>query len=106
MAVTITVDELVAALRLGSTVEERAEASRLLTVATAAVTRHLGDAFTTTPDAVVNEFVVRWCGYAFDMPLAARGAGFADVARNSGALAIILPWKIHRAGSTGEADHA
>ena len=39
----------------------------------------------------------------FDQPNAGRGAGYADSLRNSGALAILLPWRIHRAGSTGTA---
>ena len=103
MAVSVTVRELVAALRLGSTDEEAAEAERLLAVASAVVERHLGDAFDDAPDAIVGEAAIRLCGYWFDQPLAGRGSGFADGLRNSGALQILAPHRVHRAGTTGEA---
>ena len=106
MAVTVTAAALSTALRLGSTAEETAEATRLLAFASVAVERHLGAAFATTPDAIANEAVVRYCGYLFDQPLAGRGAAYADALRNSGALQIMASWRVHRAGSTGEADHA
>ena len=98
MAITLTVQQLAAALRIGDSAEETAEAARLLSFATVAVERHLGAAFATTPEAVVNESVVRCCGYLFDMPNAGRGAGHADVLRNSGVLALLLPYRVHRAG--------
>ena len=41
MAVTITAVELAAALRLGDSAEETAEATRLLAYATEAVTKHV-----------------------------------------------------------------
>lgn len=50
MAVTLTVAQLVAALKLGSTTEETAEATRLLATATEIVTKHAPDA----PDAIQN----------------------------------------------------
>ena len=103
MAITLTVQQLAAALRLGDSAEETAEATRLLAFASVAVERHLGAAFATTPEAVVNESVVRCCGYLYDMPNAGRGAGHADVLRNSGVLALLLPWRVHRAGSTSAA---
>ena len=46
MAVTITVTELQAALRLNSGQEETAEVTRLLTYSTEAVTKHAPDAAT------------------------------------------------------------
>ena len=94
--VTLTVAELAAALRLGDSTEETAEATRLLAFATAAVTKHAPDA----PDVVLNEAAVRLAAYLFDMPNAGRGAGYADAVRNSGAAAILLPYRVHRAGST------
>lgn len=36
------------------------------------------------------------------MPNAGRFAAFADVLRNSGALSILAPYRVHRAGTTGE----
>ena len=99
MAVDLTVAQLAAALRLSDSAEETAEATRLLAFATAAVVKHAPAA----PDVVHNEAAIRLAGYLFDMPNAGRGAGYADSLRNSGAAAILLPYRIHRAGSVAEA---
>ena len=98
MAVTITVAELQAALRLGDTAEETAQATRLLSYATEAVTKHAPNA----PEVVQNEAVVRLAGYMFDQPFAGGGR-FTQSLRNSGAAAILLPYRAHRAGSTANA---
>ena len=103
MPVTLTQEVLSSALRLGDTPEEIAEATRLLSYATAAVARHLGDAFDDAPDAVANEGVIRLSGFLFDQPNAGRGVMYADALRSSGAAMILLPYKVIRAGSTGEA---
>ena len=103
MAVTLTQAELSAAIRLGDSAEENAEAARLLAFATEAITRHLGDAYETTPEAIVNEAGIRLAAYLFDMPNAGRGLSFANAGRNSGAWTILLPYRIHRAGSTDDA---
>ena len=42
----------------------------------------------------------------YDQPNAGRGLSFAHALRNSGAAAILLPYRIHRAGSTSEAIEA
>ena len=97
MAVTLTVAQLAAALRVGSTPEETAEVTRILTYVTEAITRHAPSA----PDPVHNEAAIRLGGYLFDQPTAGRGIGYANALRNSGAAAILLPYRIHRAGSTG-----
>ena len=102
MAVTLTVEELSAALRLGSTPEETAEATRLLSVSTELVTKHAPDA----PDVVQNEAVIRVAGYLFDMPTAPRFAGYANIVRNSGAGRMLLPYVVHRAGSTAGSSNA
>ena len=47
--------------------------------------------------------MVRLSGYLFDAPTAGRGAVYANALRNSGASGILLPYRIHRAGSTSEA---
>ena len=101
MAVTLTVAELVQALRLGTTDEETAETTRLLAYATETVTRHLGTAFAATPATVVNEAAIRIAGYVYDSPHAPRGEGWANVIRNSGAAAILRPYRVHRAGGIG-----
>ena len=95
MAVTISVAELLAALRLGTTDAEVEQGTRLLAYATAAVEKHVPDA----PDAIANEACVRLSGYLFDQPFSSRGAAFANSLRNSGAAAILLPYRVHRAGS-------
>ena len=94
MAVTVTAAELSGAIRLGDSTEETAEALRLLAYATMAVVRHVPDA----PDAIHNEAAIRLAAYLYDMPNAGRGASYANALRNSGSAAILLPYRIHRAG--------
>ena len=103
MAITLTPAGLAAALRLGDSPEETAEATRLLAYVTAAISTHLADAYEDAPDAVVNEAGIRLAGYLFDMPNAGRGLSYANAGRNSGAWQILLPYRIHRAGSTDDA---
>ena len=102
MAVSLSVSQLAASMRLGDSAEETAEATRLLQYASSSVIKQAPGA----PAVVQNEAVIRLAAYLFDMPNAGRGAGYADALRNSGAAAILLPHRIHRAGSTGEAEHA
>ena len=80
---------------MGDTTEEAAEVERLLQYSTSVVTRHAPVA----PAVVQNEAVIRLAGYLFDMPNAGRGVTYADALRNSGARAILLPHRAHRAGS-------
>ena len=103
MALTLTQAQLSAAIRLGDSAEEVAEATRLLAFVTEAISRHLGAAYEAAPEVIVNEAAIRLAGYLFDQPNAGRGLPFANAGRNSGAWAILLPFRIHRAGSTGEA---
>ena len=99
MAVTVTAAELAAALRLGDSTEETAEAARLLSYATTAVTKHAPDA----PDAAHNEAAIVLAAHLFDKPTAARRDSYSNSLRFSGAAAILLPYRVHRAGSTGGA---
>lgn len=92
--VTLTAAQLATAIRLGTSDEETAQATRLLAVATALVTRHAPAA----PTAMQNEAVVRVAGYLYDQPTAAGGTQHANALRNSGAAALLLPWRVHRAG--------
>ena len=101
MAVSLTAAQLAGALRVGDSAEETAEVERLLAYSTAAITRHLGDAFSSTPDVIVNEAAIRLCAHLFDQPNSTRG-GYANALRNSGAGAILLPYRVHRAGTTAE----
>ena len=103
MAISLTQVELSAAIRLGDSAEEVAEATRLLAFVTEAISRHLGNAYEDAPEAIVNEAAIRLAGYLFDMPNAGRGLSYANAGRNSGAWVILLPFRVHRAGSTGAA---
>ena len=102
MAVTITAADLAAALRVGSTAEETLEVTRLLAYCTETISKHLGAAYAAAPEVIVNEAVIRLAGYQFDRPYAPRGMGYAKALANSGAGAILLPYRVHRAGSTAE----
>ena len=106
MAVNLTQAQLSAALRLGDSAEEVAEATRLLAYVTEAISRHLGDAYEDAPEAVVDEAGIRLAGYLFDQPNAWRVLSFSNAGRNSCAAAILLPYRVHRAGSTSEAIEA
>ena len=99
MAVNITVAALASAIRVGDSAEETAQVARLLEYATTTIARHLGDEYAVTPEAIVNEAVVRIVGYLFDQPTASRGAAFSNSLRNSGAARMLLPYVIHRAGA-------
>ena len=94
MAVTLTVQELQAALRLGNTAEETAEVARLLAYATEAVVKHVPNA----PDVAHNEATRRLGSYLFDMPEAGRGDSYANAMRSSGAARMLLPYRVHRLG--------
>lgn len=97
MAVTLTAAQLRAALRIGETREETAEATRLLAYATEAVTKHAP----TAPDAVHTEACIRLTAFLYDQPTASRGDSFANALRSSGAARILLPYREHRAGAAG-----
>ena len=99
MALTLTADTLRNALRLGDTAAETSEVERLLQYATSAVVQHAPAA----PDVAHNEAAIRVAGYLADQPNAGRGSGYADALRNSGAMAILAPYRVHRARSTGPA---
>ena len=97
MAISLTIAELLAALRLTDTTEELAEATRLHGLASEITITTAPDA----PDVVQNECVVRVAAYLYDMPTASAGDGYANAWRNSGAGRLALPYIVHRAGLTG-----
>ena len=99
MAVTLTIAGLSGALRLSDDAAEQAEAMRLLAYATEAIEQNSPNA----PEATQNEAVIRLAAYLYDQPNAGRGLSYANALRNSGAAMILLPYRVHRAGSTGEA---
>ena len=98
----VNVEQLAVAIRAGSSAEELAILTRLLAVAQATVSRHAPEA----PEAVQDEAAIRIAGYLFDAPNAGRGIAYGHALRNSGAASLLLPWRVHRAGSIGEAVEA
>ena len=94
MAVTLTDSELRAALRLGTTTQETTEIARLRALAIEMVERFAPDA----PAPVQDESVVRVCGYMYDAPFASPGTRYSDPLRNSGAMMLLNPYRVHRAG--------
>ena len=103
MAISISVSELLSALRMGTTNEEIAEATRLLGYSKQTISDYLGSEYEGTAETIVNEASIRLSGYLFDQPYASRGTGHAASLANSGAGSILLPYRIHRAGSVAEA---
>ncbi len=93
----LSVAQLTAALRLGDTTEEQAQATRLLGYSRTAVDRFAPDA----PMEAKNEACIRLSGYLYDQPFAGRGAAYGNALRNSGAQAILLPYRVIRAGLVG-----
>ena len=104
MPVTTTATEMVARVRGGSGAATATEVAELLGYATAQIEQYLGDAYATTPDAVLNEAARRIVGYSFDRPAAARYTSYAAVLRFSGAGEALVPYRVHRAGSTANGD--
>ena len=104
MAVTISVIELAA--ELGS---DSATATRLLAVATALIEQYGAVA----PEEIENESVLRISGYLHGQPKAsirAESVGSLSVdyapsrqgaLRHSGAMALLSPFKVRRAGAIG-----
>ena len=92
----LTDADVVAALRLGDSTEELAQARRLRIYADREVTRMAPNA----PAACREEACIRLIAYYFDMPNSPKGDGYANAMRNSGAGAILLPYREHRAGDT------
>ena len=90
----LTAAQLATALKLDATdAAELADVTRLLGAATALIEAYAP----TAPDAIVDEAVVRVCGYLYDSPTAARGTAFGSALRNSGAGGLLLPWRAPRA---------
>ena len=108
MAVSLTAPDLSFALKFAPSVMEASsitfeaqlvEAERLLAYATLAVERHAPDA----PAVVQNEAVIRLSGYLHETAgHDGRYYGVANPLGNSGAVAILLPYRVHRAGLLAE----
>ena len=97
MAVTFSVVDLAAALRLGDSAEETAEVTRLLAYCTEAVTQHAPNA----PDVAHTEAARRMAGYLYDQPEAGRGDAYSNALRSSGAARMLFAYRVHRLGIVG-----
>ena len=95
MALTVT--QLAAALRLSDGTAAPPEPvntllTRLLGVGTAFVDL-LADG---APLPIQEEALIRFCGYLYDSPTAARRDGYSNAWRNSGAGALVARWVVRR----------
>ena len=98
MAVTIDVDALRRELRVGDSDDETALLTARLAYATEAVTHRAPSA----PDAVHNEAAIVLAARLYDKPTTGVGARYAYAGRDSGAWAMLAPYRIHRAGLVGK----
>lgn len=92
----ITIEQVAAAVRVNNTAAETAEITRLVEYATSEINR-LAD---NVPDVIFNEAVIRIVGYLYDAPT----TSYANAVTNSGAAAMLLPYRVHRAGIVSGAD--
>ena len=99
MAVTVVVADVARSIRAVASAIVTTELTHLLEYASAECIRIAPDA----PDVVHNRAAIAIVGYLFDRPTSAREQGFANVLRNSGAGAMLLPYRAHRGGTTAEA---
>ena len=90
----LTVAEVAQAVRVGTTAVETAQVTRLKHYGETVIEAHAPDA----PDVVKDEALIRIVGYLYDVPTTA----YANAYRNSGAAAMLLKWRIHRAGRIGQ----
>ena len=99
MAVTRTIAQLAADLRIGDGTTEPTGAvlvvlTRIAATATAMVTRYSPNA----PDAIHNEAFVRLAGWLFDSDPSGSNPGGPTAMRSSGAQSLLGPYKVRRAG--------
>ena len=102
MAVTATVEDVARSIRAVVSPDVTAELTSLLDYARVEVTRIAPLA----PDQVHNRAVISIVGYSYDRATAGREMAYANVVRNSGAGAMLLPYRTHRGGSTATAEAA
>ena len=100
MAVTATVNDVARSIRAVVSTEVTAELTDLLAYASAEVTRIAPLA----PDPVHNRAATSIVSYIYDRPTSGREMLYSNVIRNSGAGAMLLPYRKHRGGSTARAE--
>ena len=102
MTVTVTVSDVARSIRAVDSTDVTAELTALLDYATAEVTRIAPNA----PAVVQNRAAISVCGYLYDRPTAGRMMTYSNSIRNSGAGAMLLPYRTHRGGSTATVEAA
>ena len=98
MAITITVAEIAAAIRVGDSSEETAEVSRIRDYAIVAIRQYLGDAYDDVDDVVLNMAATLLSGWLYDKPTTTSGFSFANAIKFSGAIRVLFPYKLHNVG--------
>ncbi|MYA99310.1 MAG: hypothetical protein F4118_10560, partial [Acidimicrobiaceae bacterium] len=86
----ITVAELAAAIRVGTSTEETAQVTRLKAVGETIIENYADAA----PDAIKDEALIRLAGFLYDAP----NVAYANALTGSGAASLLLPYRTHRAG--------
>ena len=99
MAVTLTVAELSAQLRVGETEQEAALVTRILATAKGHVEQEAPHA----PEWAQNEAAIRYAGWMYDRPPAPFGTAYANGLRASGALEVLTRHIVKRAISVDDA---
>ena len=100
MTVTVTVSDVARSIRAVDSTDVTAELADLLAYASAEVVRIAPNA----GNAVHNRAAIAIVGFCYDRPTAGREMAYANVIRNSGAGAMLLPYRVHRGGSTATAE--
>ena len=102
MPVNATVSDVARSIRAVDSTDVTAELTALLDYATAEVLRIAPLA----PDVVHDRAAISIIGYLYDRPTSGREMSYANAIRNSGAGAMLLPYRTHRGGSTATASIA
>ena len=102
MAVTRTLVELAADLRLGDGTTEPTGPQGIVLNRIAATAREMVEHLApNAPEAVQNEAYVRLAGWLYDADPSGSTPGGPSALRSSGAAAILAPYKLRRAGVIG-----
>ena len=101
MAVDISIADLAASIRVGSTSKETAEVTRLRDYSILAISTHLGNTYEDTPPVAANMAASLLTGFYYDKPTVSTGVGLANAMKFSGAIKVLLPYKVFGAGLVG-----
>ena len=99
MSVTISIDEVKRAIRIGDGADETAEVGRLLALATIIVQDYAPQA----PGALQDEAAIRLIGYLYDQPTLSRPGQYSAAIRNCGMASLLSQYRAIRAGGIGAA---